>query len=161
MGKGIACKFKSKYGKVDELKDQNKKIGEVAYIQAENKHIFYMITKFMHFDKPTYETLEQCLINLKKLCLMFNIKSLAMPMIACGLDGLDWFLVSELINKCFLNSYIKIQIYQLPDDFENKNKANECTLLKSLYYRHVPCGARWDVDVHTEKSMLHMSNKNF
>ena len=70
MGKGIACKFKSKYGKVDELKDQNKKIGEVAYIQAENKHIFYMITKFMHFDKPTYETLEQCLINLKKLCLL-------------------------------------------------------------------------------------------
>ena len=34
MGKGVAVKFKEKFGKVNELKAQKKDVGEVAYIDV-------------------------------------------------------------------------------------------------------------------------------
>ena len=43
MGKGIATTFKSKFGQVDELKAQNKSIGECAVLHQpeQNRYLYY------------------------------------------------------------------------------------------------------------------------
>lgn len=42
---GIAVPFKEKFGGVDELKAQQKQIGEVAVLKRGERYVYYMITK--------------------------------------------------------------------------------------------------------------------
>ena len=39
-----------------------------------------------------------------------------MPKIACGLDNLDWKLISAIINKTFAESQIDLTIYELHNE---------------------------------------------
>lgn len=61
MGKGIAVRFKNLFGRVDELRAQEKDVGQVAVlpplVDGDKRHIFYLITKERYFGKPTYATL--------------------------------------------------------------------------------------------------------
>ncbi|NXV73558.1 OARD1 deacetylase, partial [Atlantisia rogersi] len=43
MGAGIAVLFKKKFGGVQELLDQQKKTGEVAVLQREDRYIYYLV----------------------------------------------------------------------------------------------------------------------
>ena len=42
-----------------------------------------------------------------------NIANIAMPMIGCGLDGLEWDKVSQIIQKTFEDTEINIKVYKL------------------------------------------------
>lgn len=123
MGKGIAVEFKERFGRVDELKAQNKKIGEVAYLsfpsegkqkqEQKQRYIFYLITKEKYYGKPTYDTLRDSLIDLKNLMLKLELKSVSMPKIGCGLDRLDWDIVKNIILQIFKDTGITINVYYL------------------------------------------------
>lgn len=58
--------FRSKFGRVQELKDQNAKVGGMAVIKHEKRFIYYLITKKDSFNKPTYEDLNSSLKAMKK-----------------------------------------------------------------------------------------------
>lgn len=58
--------YRSKFGRVQELKDQNAQVGGMAVIKHEKRFIYYLITKKDSFNKPTYEDLNSSLKAMKK-----------------------------------------------------------------------------------------------
>ncbi|CAG8584010.1 4894_t:CDS:2 [Gigaspora rosea] len=92
MGKGIATIFKERFNGIAELKRQNKKVGEVAYLHRQNRYIFYLITKPTAWDKPTEEDFKKSLTELRKL---------------------DF--VHESVSNAFDGSDINVTMYYLPD----------------------------------------------
>lgn len=114
MGAGIAKIFKKKFGRVNELKKQTQKVGEVAYIKKNGRYIFYLITKHVSSIqcKPSYYNLNKCLIYLRYLCRLHNVKKLAIPKIGCGLDQLHWFNVRKNIICIFSKENISITVYR-------------------------------------------------
>ena len=92
---------------------QNKLVGEVASINSHGKDIFYMVTKKVYYGKPTYKTLESCLMELYFELKLRNIKKISMPKIGCGLDKLNWDSVEKIIKKIFVDVDVDITIYVL------------------------------------------------
>lgn len=88
MSKGIAFKFRRKYGKINELRRQQKSLTEVASIKTENHYVFYLITKRSIWQKSSYEDLFKCLQNLKEICIKLQVTKLACHRLGCGLDSL-------------------------------------------------------------------------
>lgn len=118
MSLGIAKIFKNKFGNVENLLNQEKKVGQTAYIIYENKFIFYLVTKKRYFNKPSYKSLKNCLIDMREIMLINGIKSLDIPKIGCGLDKLVWeqnskFCVKNIIDEVFQNTEIDINVYVL------------------------------------------------
>lgn len=74
--------------------------------------VFNLITKERYFNKPTYETISDSLDKMKTICLEIGVKKLAMPVIGCGLDRLEWDRVSEIIKDVFNDTNIEIIIYK-------------------------------------------------
>lgn len=111
MGKGIAVGFVKNFGQVDELKAQKKQVGDVAYLKLEDRIIFYMITKHRYFNIPSYENVWKSLCKVSQICVENKIKSISMPVIACGLDRLEWKYVKDLIEKAFKDTKIQVTIY--------------------------------------------------
>jgi O-acetyl-ADP-ribose deacetylase (regulator of RNase III) len=110
MGRGVAVMFKQKFGRVDELKRQSRKVGQTASLQSENCRIYYLITKPRYFHKPTYTNLEQSLVYMRTLMEAHKQQKLAMPMIGCGLDKLEWMKVKDIICNVFADSGIDILV---------------------------------------------------
>lgn len=66
MGAGIAVKFKDVYGKVDELRSQNVGSGDVAVLKDDERFIYYLVTKPKSYGKPTYDSLQSSLENMRE-----------------------------------------------------------------------------------------------
>ena len=47
------------------------------------------------------------------LCVERGINRIAMPVIGCGLDKLDWHRVSKLIKEIFVNTEVEIIVCKL------------------------------------------------
>ncbi|XP_045479182.1 uncharacterized protein LOC123684075 [Harmonia axyridis] len=120
MGKGIALSFKNKFGQIKNLLSQNKSVGQVAKIRHKNRNIYYLITKEFYHEKPSYKTVFNSLLNLKKLCIQNKDTHLALPRIACGLDKLYWPKIFKMIQYVFSDSNIKISIYNFPNQDSTK-----------------------------------------
>ena len=121
MGAGIAKKFRDKFGRIQELLDQKVNIGEIAILIVESKFIYNLVTKNRYFDKPTYESLRQCLVAMKEHAVKNQVKNIAMPKIGCGLDRLEWNTVSNLIMNVFLDTPINIDVYLLESENQSGN----------------------------------------
>lgn len=111
MGKGIAKTFKSLFGGVDELRAQQKRIGECAYLSVGKRFVYYLVTKERYFHKPTQASLRACLLNLLELCQKHGVRQLAVPRLGCGLDGMQWRNVKPMIADVFANSGVQISVY--------------------------------------------------
>ena len=114
MGKGIAVEFKKRYGNVPELHRQNAAIGTAAVLQRDNAFVYYLITKERYFHKPTLAAVQQSCEWMRDHALEHNVKSICMPRIACGLDGLEWSTVRDMLCHVFCDSGIIIHVYTLP-----------------------------------------------
>ena len=90
MGKGIAVEFKRRFGRVDDLKNQNKVVGEVASLQVEGRSIYYLVTKEKYWNKPTPESMQSVLKNLREQMEKDGVSKLYLPKIGCGLDRMNW-----------------------------------------------------------------------
>ena len=117
MGKGIAVEFNKRFDMkkilvkkyISFVKTWDSKLPK-GYCILEGR-VFNLITKRNYWNKPTYDSVQEALIVMKKICDMNNIKKIAMPKIASGLDGLDWELVKQIVDKTFEDTDIEILVY--------------------------------------------------
>lgn len=104
MGKGIAVLFKKRFGRIDELKAQKIGVGGVAVLDlnsvpSERRYVYYLVTKPLYHQKPTYGTLEASLRQMFQHMTDHGVASVAIPEIGCGLDLLQWPKVHQLLCR--------------------------------------------------------------
>lgn len=118
LGAGIAVEFDKRF-------EMKKKLSELVpwgnnekFWDADKSHhgyclrvdkVFNLVTKRNYWNKPTLQTMENALKNLRDLYYYPGIK-IAMPKIGCGLDRLNWDDVSALIKEVFEDTDMEILI---------------------------------------------------
>lgn len=110
LGAGIAVEFQKRF----KLRDKLMKCGSGSYTEViVIDNIFNLVTKNKYWNKPTYLSLAMCIRDMRDLCKSRNIKYLAMPRIASGLDRLQWSKVREIIKEEFKDLDIEIEVRYL------------------------------------------------
>lgn len=122
MAAGIAVEFNEKYNIKTLITQRYGKTFETypyeCVILVNNK-VFNLITKKNYYQKPTYEQLKDCLKEMKKILVSekytdtIDKNKVAMPRIGCGLDGLDWDKVKEMIIDVFKDTNLEILVCYL------------------------------------------------
>lgn len=106
MGKGLALKFKKKFPKMfDAYFDAcSRKLLEVGKVfvwhdQDDARYVVCFPTK-KHYNEPSeISYIEQGLDDLCRFIQEKKIKSIAVPALGCGLGGLEWKKVSQIIRE--------------------------------------------------------------
>ena len=117
LGAGIAKKF-------NEVYNMRSKLNRDYAIPSEKKsayvgrallvdNVFNLVTKERYFHKPTYDELYNALVDMQEQCQDFGIEKLAMPLIGCGLDRLEWGKVKDIIEDVFTQTDIEILVCKL------------------------------------------------
>lgn len=117
MGKGIVVEFNKRFNMKNKLIQKYPNylsIWDSSYEEdipciLQDK-VFNLITKRNYWNKPTYSSLENSLIAMKCLAEINNISKIAMPIIGCGLDRLQWNKVKEIIQSVFEDTNIEILV---------------------------------------------------
>lgn len=116
MGRGIVVEFNRRFDMKRKLQSKypnylsqytHKRIGGDCILEGK---VFNLITKERYFHKPTIITMRLALEKMKQICLENNIKKIAMPVIGCGLDRLNWNDVSEQIKSIFIDMHVEILV---------------------------------------------------
>ncbi len=118
MGAGIATEFNKRFDTKTKLKQHytnwlsrwESSPSERGTCVLEDR-VFNLITKMFYWQKPTYDTMQSAL-NALQTCISNNpdVKKLAMPTIGCGIDKLDWNIVSQMIKDTFKDDDIEILV---------------------------------------------------
>lgn len=83
----------------------------MAFLRRGERYIYYMITKPLSKQKPKLYHVQQAIRSLRELCEQHNVTKLAMPLIGCGLDKLDWNEVRCSLEYEFQNTNIDVVVY--------------------------------------------------
>ena len=113
MSLGIAKSFRRIFGRVNQLKRMDCKVGQTAALNVEGRYIYYLITKEKYNGKPTYHSLRQTLVKMKEHMVSNGVSEVSIPKIGCGLDFLCWDVVKRIIAEVFHDSNIKITVFYL------------------------------------------------
>ena len=119
MGKGIVVEFNKRFDMKNKLQTKYPDyISEWSHKKYDSDciledRVFNLITKERYFHKPTYKTLTGALMKCREICLENNIMKIAMPVIGCGLDRLEWSRVSEIIKLVFKDTDFEILVCKL------------------------------------------------
>lgn len=114
MGAGIAKQFRNRYPKMAEhCLSKNPKIGDAVMYEHGGKIIFNLVTKKYYHNKPTYTSLEKTLVDMKKQMNQMGLQKIAMPLIGCGLDRLNWQKVKDIILSTFHDAGIEIIVCRI------------------------------------------------
>jgi len=111
LGAGIAVKFDELYNMRKKLKNTTGNVTENCAILIDN--VFNLVTKQRYFHKPTYASLRESLEDMIETIETLEIEKIAMPMIGCGLDKLNWDTVKEIIEDVFEDIDIEILVCYL------------------------------------------------
>jgi hypothetical protein len=116
MGAGIATEFVRRFDTKNKLfKDypdylnnfvKTKIIGDCLLEDG----VLNLITKERYYYKPTYKSIKISLDKMKEICIINDIKKVAMPLIGCGLDKLEWERVKSLLIAIFDDLDIEILV---------------------------------------------------
>lgn len=109
LGAGIAVEFDKLYDMKNKLKRQWSECGDAnEALLVDN--VFNLVTKRKCYKKPTYDSLREALEDLVQYTADEEVTKIAMPKIGCGLDGLDWNIVSQMIQEIFEDTDIEILV---------------------------------------------------
>jgi len=99
MGKGFALQVARMLGTGlrTSIIASHPSVGETIFRQG----IFHMVTKLYCWQKPARMDFMTALSSLASMVSRSGYKWLIMPKIGCGLDGLDWKWVQDLIEQAF------------------------------------------------------------
>lgn len=119
LGAGIAVQFDKRFDMKNKLRRFYPNYMSYYNAQASKGilgsciiegRVLNLVTKRNYWNKPTYKSLEDALLDMKHICEIHNIKKIAMPLIGCGLDKLEWYKVSKIIKRLFSDTDIEILI---------------------------------------------------
>ena len=119
MGKGLAYQIKKQYPKTYEdysvaCKQGRLKIGQIHCFKENEKMIINFPTKDKWRAKSKISYITDALQQLIHLLRDSNIKSIAIPPLGCGLGGLNWEEVKQILLEylepiaCTLDIYINL-----------------------------------------------------
>ena len=116
MSRGIALKFNEYFNTKDTLIEKYSNylsIWENTIKQGfciKEGRTLNLVTTRRYWEKPTYEILQNSLNKMKDVIIINDIHKIAFPIICCGLDELDWNIVSQIIQNTFIDLNIEIFI---------------------------------------------------
>lgn len=115
LGAGIAVQFNRRFDLHKKLKAEYPRYanywnGGTCLLED---RVFNLVTKSRYWQKPTYKSMSDALVAMRDICVEQDINRIAMPMIGCGLDKLDWHRVSKLIKETFVNTEVEIIVCRL------------------------------------------------
>lgn len=116
MGAGIVVEFNKRYNlKRHMIKNfiRNNWNNKGYCIPVKEYKVFNLITKNKVYEKPTYQTLKQSLEHMKKYAISYKIDTIAMPLIGCGIDMLNWDKVREIVKDVFSDTNLNIIVCRL------------------------------------------------
>lgn len=116
LGAGIAVEFNKRFDMRRKLREEAPDYWE--YMKLYNlqgeciliERVLNLVTKEKYFHKPTYKSMKQALNMMKRVCEANNITKVAMPIIGCGLDRLQWDKVFNIIIDVFKDTNIEILV---------------------------------------------------
>lgn len=138
MGKGLAKEFRQQYPEMFKEYSKACKRGELkkGYLFL-YKDLFKWILCFPTKDNwkgsSKYEFIEEGLKAIKDNYSQWSIRSLAVPPLGCGLGGLDWKVVKQLISKYLNDLPIEIIVYEpleVGERIPSKNPFRKMTKVK-------------------------------
>ena len=114
LGLGIAKSFRNKFNLTKEVLAKGIIINNLSL----TSNVFNLITKSKYWQKPTYDSLRDSLISVKKTIFALNWNNtkdiqLIMSKIGCGLDKLMWKNVKNIIKEVFGDTELDIVICYL------------------------------------------------
>lgn len=118
MGKGLAKQFRERY---PQMYNYYKlmcdigafNVGEILWYQIkDDENVAMLPTKKDWRDPSKLAYVEDGLAALADDCKLYNVTSLAIPKLGCGLGGLNWDDVKPLIEKYFGNASIEVEVYE-------------------------------------------------
>lgn len=115
LGAGIAVQFNRRFDLHKKLKAEYPRYanywnGGTCLLED---RVFNLVTKSRYWQKPTYKSMSDALVAMRDICVERGINRIAMPVIGCGLDKLDWHRVSKLIKEIFVNTEVEIIVCKL------------------------------------------------
>ena len=119
LRKGVAGQIRRFFGNVQEIKAQNRRVGQVAItkipgsIQGFPRYVFHLVTKRYFWQKPSVSTLAQALTSLKYHLMEMEINQVSVPWLGAGRDRLSKSEVWNLLNTIFTGSGITVYVYSL------------------------------------------------
>lgn len=111
MAGGVAYEFKKRYGGVETLRSQHRRVGEAAMLVRDGRIIYYLITKKNLGDYPTYDAVEASLNYMYNHCKHNHVDRISIPKIGCGIDRLSWERVEEIVKRVFRD--VMVTVYTL------------------------------------------------
>ncbi|KAJ8979624.1 hypothetical protein NQ317_015191 [Molorchus minor] len=146
MSRGIAAAFKEKFGNVDELRRQRPEVGDVLQLGGDetSRRVFYLVTKHLSRDKPTYENVWESLISLRGALLSQEVTHLAIPKLSCGLDGLNWRVVRNMLEVLFQFTGIGVLVCSYHPGVPIAERTVDC-----YFYQQSRCKKGSSVDIAT------------
>lgn len=118
MGKGLALDAKRAfYGLIISFKDACKRgftIGNLLYWRGEgyDKIVVCFPTKLHYKQNSEYEYIKLGLEKFRITYQKYGIKSIAFPKLGCGLGGLDWDIVKDIMIQYLEDLPIQVFIYE-------------------------------------------------
>jgi hypothetical protein len=91
--------FKKQYNSIKNIKNQNKKIGEIAMIKNKNRYILYMLIKDNDWDIENEFAIVKCLMYLNNFCKFYNITEIMF----IKNDYRNWDYVIKMIGFYLIN----------------------------------------------------------
>ena len=116
LGAGIAVEFVKRFDMKARLREKKPnvwkqmKAQDIRGLCVVVGNVFNLVTKEKYWHKPTYESMEEALRSMRTACRYHGIKKIAMPVIGCGLDKLEWDKVSAIIKNVFQHDDVEILV---------------------------------------------------
>jgi O-acetyl-ADP-ribose deacetylase (regulator of RNase III) len=105
LGAGIAVEFVKRY----DMRNKLMAIGKHVYpdvIKIDNT--YNIVTKEFSSGKPIYENFTTAMNFLAAECVKNGESKLAFPLLGCGIDGLDWHVVTAIIRGAFADTRMEL-----------------------------------------------------
>lgn len=119
---GIVTEFNKRWDMKNRLlkkygnQEEQFKLMEAAVFPEEVNHngvittVYNLVTKLTVADKPTYHSLKFAIELMKEHMIAVGNTKLAIPLLGCGIDGLEWSKVKDIIQDVFEDTDIEILV---------------------------------------------------
>ena len=117
MGAGLAFEFKKRFPSMyinyaRACRNKEIEVGKIwVYSLPDNRHIFNFPTKNSWKESSRLEYITKGLYDLKEKYFQYELNSISLPALGCGLGGLDFSLVYNEIVKVLDDETMNIYIH--------------------------------------------------